>query len=100
MQVGVSVTQYVYRVGILEKQLSTSRKNFDEDNRIRTMLRGVPTKLSMARYLIRELSKTNHQAISMIMEKEAELLAVKPQLAPKPKMEKTFIYGHSSMKWS
>lgn len=80
-QVRESVTQYKYCIGMFQKQLSSAGNNFDEEICIRTMLRGLPTKFSMTRDLIMKLSKNNHKATAMLMEKGEELRASEPQLA-------------------
>lgn len=83
MQDGESVTQYVDRVGLMENLPAAAGKIFDEEERIKIILRGLLQKFATTRDLARELQKRYSEVIAMIVEKEAELSPVANQSPPK-----------------
>lgn len=68
------MTQYIDRVGWLEKRLEATGKVFKDTESIRNMLRSFPAQYSMRRDLIHELGTHHPEAAAMIFAKEAELL--------------------------
>lgn len=81
MKVDELVTQCLDRVGSLKKRLATVEKKFESDDKMRTLLRGLPAMYASTPDLIRELGKENHQAVAMIVEKEADLKNPGPRVA-------------------
>lgn len=80
MRPGETFTQYIDRVGNMEKQLISAGENFKELDKVCTMLRGLLDKYSTTRDLMRELKKSLRETIAMITAKAAELKAFSSKL--------------------
>lgn len=70
MRPGETLSQYIDRVGILEKQSMSAGENFQELDRIRTISRGPPDTYWTTKDLIRELKKSGRESIAMIIARE------------------------------
>lgn len=68
-----SDTQYFDRVRSLEKRLHAAGKVYKYEDKMKTMVRDVLTHYTMTRDLLRELSKLHHEAVAILVAKEAKL---------------------------
>lgn len=71
MQAGESVKECFNRVKSLEKLLAVGSELTEDDDQIRNMLQGLPVLDFMNRDIISELGKINHEAVAMLVDKDA-----------------------------
>lgn len=65
--------QFVDRIESLENNLAAMGRTFSEEDKIRTIIRGLRIQFATTRDLIRDLGKRHSKAVAMLMAKEAEL---------------------------
>lgn len=65
-----TISCYADRVTIMEKRLATVGQAVREEDKIQTLLRGLPARFPKITDLSRELQKKRHEAVSMLKAKE------------------------------
>lgn len=90
MQMDEAMTQYVDRVGLLERRAATDSV-FKNGAKICTLLRGVPAQLSMTRDLIRKLRKKHYETVTMLVAKISELWSDNSCRDPKKNSDNAFM---------
>lgn len=70
MQEDEWLAQYVDRIELLQKSLNVASRVITDEDKIRTMFRGVPTQYAMISDLFRDLGKRNHDSVAIPMAKE------------------------------
>lgn len=83
-----SVTLYVDAVGCLEKRLAAAGQLFQDEDKIQTILPGLPEQFSTTRDLVRERKKKHHDAVAMLVEKKAERGSGHSRMDAKKKSDK------------
>lgn len=69
------MTQYVHRVGSLEKRLAAAGQVFKDKDKIRTILQGFTAQDFMSTDPIREPEKLHNEEVEMVVSGETYLLS-------------------------